>query len=270
VGPSSRKKHANFIVNDEKGTATDVRRLAEHVHAAILERDGVDLRFEIEFVGDWAGWQRRSTATHRRPPVVVLLGGTVGRARRLDRVGTAIAAALADEGYPVEQVSSTSTGVVVAAAGHGARTGRPQRTTTPGARGATGPFTVGAAIDRLAVTRPAPVVFIALHGPFGEDGTVQALLEAAGLAYTGSGVAASAIGMDKTIFKADLPRDRLPVVDWREVRATRWASDPDCRPRRARGLRRGEWRDRLMVKPATPRQLGRDDARPRPVELDGR
>ena len=42
--------------------------------------------------------------------------------------------------------------------------------------------------------RPAPGVAIALHGPFGEGGTIQALLEAAGLAYTGSGVAASAIG----------------------------------------------------------------------------
>ena len=51
------EKHANFIVNDQKGTATDARRLAEHVHTAILERDGVDLRFEIEFVGDWAGWE---------------------------------------------------------------------------------------------------------------------------------------------------------------------------------------------------------------------
>ena len=48
---------------------------------------------------------------------------------------------------------------------------------------------------------PAPVVFLALHGPFGEDGTVQALCEAAGLAYTGSGVTASAIGMDKAVFK---------------------------------------------------------------------
>jgi UDP-N-acetylmuramate dehydrogenase len=50
------EKHANFIVNDQKGSATDVRRLAYRVRAAILERDGVDLRFEIEFVGDWSGW----------------------------------------------------------------------------------------------------------------------------------------------------------------------------------------------------------------------
>ena len=51
------EKHANFIVNDQKGTATDVRRLVERVHAEVLARDGVDLRFEVEFVGDWAGWE---------------------------------------------------------------------------------------------------------------------------------------------------------------------------------------------------------------------
>ena len=51
------EKHANFIVNDQKGSASDVRRLAERVRAEILARDGVDLRFEVEFVGDWAGWE---------------------------------------------------------------------------------------------------------------------------------------------------------------------------------------------------------------------
>ena len=50
------EKHANFIVNDQKGTAADVRRLAEHVQAVILERHGVQLAFEIEFLGDWEGW----------------------------------------------------------------------------------------------------------------------------------------------------------------------------------------------------------------------
>jgi UDP-N-acetylmuramate dehydrogenase len=46
-------KHANFIVNDQKGSASDVRRLAEHVRDTILTRDGISLEFEIEFVGDW-------------------------------------------------------------------------------------------------------------------------------------------------------------------------------------------------------------------------
>ncbi|MFL5674785.1 MAG: UDP-N-acetylmuramate dehydrogenase [Chloroflexota bacterium] len=47
------EKHANFIVNDQKGTAADVRRLAEHVREAVQARAGVTLAFEIEFVGDW-------------------------------------------------------------------------------------------------------------------------------------------------------------------------------------------------------------------------
>ncbi len=51
------EKHANFIVNDKKGTASDVRRLAERVRDEVAARHGVDLAFEIEFVGDWAGWE---------------------------------------------------------------------------------------------------------------------------------------------------------------------------------------------------------------------
>ena len=51
------EKHANFIVNDQKGTATDVRRLVERVHAEILAAHGVDLQLEIEFLGDWTTWE---------------------------------------------------------------------------------------------------------------------------------------------------------------------------------------------------------------------
>ena len=50
------EKHANFIVNDQKGTAADVRRLAEHVRRRVREAHGVELRFEVEFIGDWSGW----------------------------------------------------------------------------------------------------------------------------------------------------------------------------------------------------------------------
>ena len=56
-GATVSEKHANFIVNDQKGTASDVRRLAEQVRAAVLARHGVALGFEIEFVGDWSGWE---------------------------------------------------------------------------------------------------------------------------------------------------------------------------------------------------------------------
>ena len=153
--------------------------------------------------------------------------------------GTAIAEALAGAGLDVEQVLIDLDGALVAAAGRtiGAGTGRRPPTTTRRRSAPTGPETAGAAVDRLAAATPRPVVFIALHGPFGEDGTVQALLEAAGLAYTGSGVTASALGMDKAIFKRLARGIGLPVADWREVRAARWAADRGGRPRRARGVR---------------------------------
>ena len=50
------EKHANFLITEHGASATDVRRLVDRIHATILERDGVDLRPEVEFVGDWAGW----------------------------------------------------------------------------------------------------------------------------------------------------------------------------------------------------------------------
>jgi len=55
-GATVSAKHANFIVNDQKGSAADVRRLAERVRSDIRERHGVELQFEIEFVGDWSDW----------------------------------------------------------------------------------------------------------------------------------------------------------------------------------------------------------------------
>jgi D-alanine-D-alanine ligase len=70
------------------------------------------------------------------------------------------------------------------------------------------------------------VVFIALHGPYGEDGTIQGLLEMADVPYVGAGVLASAVGMDKATMKTLFRAHGLPVVehvvvarrDWRERR----------------------------------------------------
>ena len=75
-------------------------------------------------------------------------------------------------------------------------------------------------------SRPRPVVFPAMHGPFGEDGQVQALLESVGLTYCGAGPAASAVGMDKALFKRVCGSLELPVLPWVEVRAGEYAADP--------------------------------------------
>ncbi len=73
----------------------------------------------------------------------------------------------------------------------------------------------------------ADVVFPALHGPFGEDGTVQGMLETLGVAYVGAGVAASAVCMDKVLFKDLMSSLGLPQVRYAGITAERWAGDRD-------------------------------------------
>lgn len=72
------------------------------------------------------------------------------------------------------------------------------------------------------------VVFPVLHGPQGEDGTVQGLLELAGVAYVGCGVLASAVGMDKLLMKTVFRAHGLRVPDWVAVTRRRWLDDPDA------------------------------------------
>jgi D-alanine-D-alanine ligase len=72
------------------------------------------------------------------------------------------------------------------------------------------------------------IVFPILHGPFGEDGTLQGMLELVGLPYVGSGVLASALGMDKHFTKTVLQHAGLPVAGWLTVSAFDWHTDPDA------------------------------------------
>jgi D-alanine-D-alanine ligase len=185
------------------------------------------------------------------PPVVVLLGGPSAEHDVSVVSGTAIATALAEAGASVRQVLIDLDGRWWWLPEDHRRGDRPAATyDDPTKLKAEGPFAIGAAIDRLAALDPAPVVMIALHGPFGEDGTVQALLEAAGLAYTGSGVAASALGMDKALFTRMCRGLGIPVVDWREVRRSRWDADRSGVRREMAAFAAGAADPRLMVKPA--------------------
>ena len=70
------------------------------------------------------------------------------------------------------------------------------------------------------------VVFPVLHGPYGEDGTVQGLLELADLPYVGSGVLSSAVCMDKSVARVLLAAAGIPVTAAVTVRAAQWAADP--------------------------------------------
>ncbi|HEX7086456.1 MAG TPA: D-alanine--D-alanine ligase family protein [Vicinamibacterales bacterium] len=72
------------------------------------------------------------------------------------------------------------------------------------------------------------VVFPVLHGPYGEDGTVQGLLELAGVPYVGSGVLASAVGMDKAFMKIAFAARGLPLAPYRVVPAHEWQAAPEA------------------------------------------
>jgi D-alanine-D-alanine ligase len=80
------------------------------------------------------------------------------------------------------------------------------------------------ALDDGAAT-PVDVVFPVLHGPFGEDGSVQGLCEMVGVPYVGAGVTASAVGMDKAMFKTIAAQHGLPVADAVVVTHGRWDGD---------------------------------------------
>ena len=92
----------------------------------------------------------------------------------------------------------------------------------------------------------ADVYFLVLHGPYGEDGTIQGLLEMADVPYIGPGVLASSTGMDKAVMKVLFQAKGLLVSPWRVVRDFEWESD---RRGILSGLRRAfAWP--VFVKPA--------------------
>ncbi len=185
-------------------------------------------------------------------PVAIVLGGPSAEHDVSIVSGTAIGDALRASGYPVEEwLIDLGGGWWQLPAGHRRGDRSPSAYDDPVTIGATGPVAAGVVLDDLATHRPPPVVFLALHGPYGEDGTVQALCEAAGLAYTGAGVAASAIGMDKAIFKRLVRGIGLPVVDWREIRSTRWVRDPESVLSELEAFAGGTGDARLMIKPAS-------------------
>ena len=71
------------------------------------------------------------------------------------------------------------------------------------------------------------VAFLVVHGPFGEDGTLQGFLELAGIPYVGAGVLASAIAMDKVVFKDLMRGHGLPVVESTWFRRRTWEREPE-------------------------------------------
>ncbi|HLV93688.1 MAG TPA: D-alanine--D-alanine ligase family protein, partial [Candidatus Acidoferrales bacterium] len=98
-----------------------------------------------------------------------------------------------------------------------------QRVVLPAEPGAAALVPLGSATGQANVA--VDVVFPVLHGTFGEDGTVQGLLELAGLPYIGAGVLGSAAGMDKDLQKRLFEQAGLPIVPFLAIRRSGWEKD---------------------------------------------
>jgi D-alanine-D-alanine ligase len=101
--------------------------------------------------------------------------------------------------------------------------------------------------ERASGSQRVDVIFPVLHGTYGEDGTVQGLLELAGLPYVGSGVIGSAVGMDKDMQKRLFLQARLPVGEFLAILRSEWESG---RQRILTAVAK-KFRFPLFVKPAT-------------------
>lgn len=103
-----------------------------------------------------------------------------------------------------------------------------------------------AIVDEAGRREDIDVVLPILHGPFGEDGTIQGMLELAGVPYAGSGVLGSAVGMDKAVQKVLFAQAGLPVTPHEVVYEREWEEDHQAVEARALALGLP-----LFVKPAT-------------------
>lgn len=163
-----------------------------------------------------------ATPEHRRPRVAVVFGGRSSEHAVSCVTAGGVLSAIDPERYEVVPIGITRAGRWVLGPSD-----PEQLSITDGQlpevsdEGGTVVLPSGAGQAGLAVHEPGAVprelgdvdvVFPLLHGPFGEDGTIQGMLELAGVRYVGSGVLASAVGMDKHVMKLLLAAAGLPVA----------------------------------------------------------
>jgi D-alanine-D-alanine ligase len=102
-------------------------------------------------------------------------------------------------------------------------------------------------LDRSGMGQRLDVVFPVMHGTYGEDGTIQGLLDLAGLPFVGAGVLGSAVGMDKDVAKKLLQHAKIPVVPWVTVYRADWERNPAAIQKQIEK----KFHYPLFVKPAT-------------------
>jgi len=102
-------------------------------------------------------------------------------------------------------------------------------------------------LDRGPGAQRFDVIFPVMHGTFGEDGTIQGLLELADIPFVGAGVLGSAIGMDKDVSKRLCQDAGIPVVPWLTVHRWRWEKEPQA----VQAAVQEKFEYPVFVKPAT-------------------
>jgi D-alanine-D-alanine ligase len=171
-------------------------------------------------------------ATGRRIRVGVVFGGRSGEHEVSLRSARSVMDALDPRRYEVVPIGITREGawmltgdpMAALAAGDASAAGSTAILADPSQRGLRA-VEVGQGGQLAAGGAEAgaiDVVFPVLHGPFGEDGTIQGLLEMANVPYVGAGVLGSALGMDKAVQKTLLRAAGLPVVDWVDFTVADW------------------------------------------------
>ncbi|MEN6347590.1 MAG: D-alanine--D-alanine ligase family protein [Armatimonadia bacterium] len=170
-------------------------------------------------------------ASGRRLRVAVLFGGRSGEHEVSVASARSVVANLDPEKYDVMLLGITKDGRwQLPAESQKALTEGPAR--APGASAILPADYHAGGILRLGgngspSTAPIDVVIPVLHGTYGEDGTVQGLLDLAGLPYVGAGVLGSAVGMDKVVMKTLFRAAGLPVPDFVSFKRHEWQADPD-------------------------------------------
>lgn len=174
--------------------------------------------------------------TPSKPRVLVLFGGNSGEHGISCATAAGVLRAIDHERYDVVPVGISRSGAWVSMPddpdAYALRNDgtyevdeRPERVVL--APGISGALEVDAA-QTLTRLGPVDVVFPLLHGPFGEDGTIQGLLEMAGVRYVGCGVLASAAAMDKHVTKTLLTHAGVPAGSWHLITDRAWRADRDA------------------------------------------
>ena len=176
-GAQVSEKHANFIINTGNASAADIELLMGYVQKQVMLKQGVNLQTEVCMVGE------KLKTTHIMRPedfgcVGVLMGGNSAERAISLKSGAAVYEALIALGVNVQAIDVCDD------------------------------------ILESIKTYPIDRVFNVMHGRGGEDGILQGVLNVLGLPYTGSGVLASALAMDKLRTKLCWRGANLPTPNW--------------------------------------------------------